>query len=75
MQGADLTDMQWMSKFNKKVWFLLVGCCFEKQERYYNCITVTKAFQEILDESGRKPKKYQQKTKESPLLLKDLLEP
>ena len=23
MQGADLTDMQWMSKFNKKVWFLL----------------------------------------------------
>ena len=23
MPGADLTDMQWMSKFKKKIWFLL----------------------------------------------------
>ena len=61
--GADLADMQLLSKFNKGIRFLLCvidifSICAQviclKDEKG---ITITNAFQKILDESNRKPNK------------------
>ena len=61
--GADLTDMPLLSKFNKGFRFLL--CVIDIFSKYAwvvplkdkKGITIAKAFQEILDASGRKPNK------------------
>ena len=61
--GADLADMQLLSKFNKGIRFLF--CVIEICSKYawviplkdQKDITITNAFQKILDESGRKPNK------------------
>ena len=61
--GADLADMQLISKFNKEILFLL--CVFDIFSKYAwviplkdkRCIKVANFFQEILDESNRKPNK------------------
>ena len=55
--------MQLISKFNKGFWFLL--CVIDIYSKYSwviplndkKCITITNAFQKILDESNRKPNK------------------
>ena len=55
--------MQLISKFNKGFWFLL--CVIDIYSKYswviplnnQKCITITNAFQKILDESNRKPNK------------------
>ena len=61
--GADLADMQLISKFNKHIQFLL--CVTDIYGKYAwvvplkdkKRLTTTKAFQEILGESGCKPNK------------------
>ena len=61
--GADLTDMQLISKFNKGIRFLL--CVIDIFSKYTwlvplkdkKVITITNAFQKLLDESNRKPNK------------------
>ena len=63
--GADLTDMQLISKFNKGFRFLL--CVIDIYSKYAwviplkdkKEITITTAFQKILDESNDKPNKIQ----------------
>ena len=61
--GADLGDMQLLSKFNKRICFLLcVIYIYSKYARVIslkdkNGIIITNAFQNKLDESGRKPNK------------------
>ena len=61
--GADLADMQLISKFNKGIRFLLcVTIIFSKYAwviplKDKKGITITNAFQKILDESNRKPNK------------------
>ena len=61
--GADLADMQLIRKFNKEIRFLLsVIDIFSKYAliipmKDKKLITVTNAFQKILDESNRKPNK------------------
>ena len=60
--GADLADMQLISKFNKEIRFLF--CVIDIFSKYAwvipskdkRGITITNAFQKILDESNRKPK-------------------
>ena len=60
--GADLADMQLISKFNKGFRFL---CFFDIYSKYAWVIslkdkkgmTITNPFQKILDESNRKPNK------------------
>ena len=60
--GADLADMQLISKFNKGFRFL---CFFDIYSKYAWVIslkdkkgmTITNLFQKILDESNRKPNK------------------
>ena len=60
--GADLTDMQWISRFYKGICFLL--CVIDIFNNYEwviplkdkKGITITKAIQNILDESNSKPK-------------------
>ena len=59
--GADLVDMQLLSKFNKGFKFCVIGI-FSKYEwvvplKDKNGITITNAFQKILKESNRKPNK------------------
>ena len=61
--GTDLTDMQRLSTFNKRIRFLL--CIFNIYSKYSwvnpikdkTGITITCAFQKILDKSGHKPNK------------------
>ena len=61
--GADLADMQLLSKCNKGTRFLL--CAIDIFSKYAwvdslkdkKGITITDAFQKILDESGYKPNK------------------
>ena len=61
--GADLPDMQLISKFNKGFRFLL--CVIDIFSKYAwvvplkdkKCITITNVFQKILKESNRKPNK------------------
>ena len=61
--GADLADMQLLSKFSKGIRFLL--CVIDIFSKYSwfvplkdkKAVTITNAFQNILDESGRKPNK------------------
>ena len=60
--GADLADMQLISKFNKEFRFLL--CVIYIYIKYVwviplkdKGITITNAFQNILDKSNRKPDK------------------
>ena len=61
--GADLADMQLISKFNKGIRFLL--CVTDIFNKYAwviplkdkSGITITNAYQKILDESNRKPNK------------------
>ena len=61
--GADLADMQLISKFNKGIRFLL--CVFNIFSKYAwvipskdkKGITITNAFQKLLDESNCKPNK------------------
>ena len=61
--GADLADMQLISKFNKGICFFL--CAIDICSKYawviplkaVSGITITNAFQKILDESNRKPNK------------------
>ena len=61
--GADLADMQLISKFNKGIRFLLsVFNIFSKYawvipSKDKKGITITNAFQKLLDESNRKPNK------------------
>ena len=61
--GAYLADMQLVSKFNKRIHFWLsVIDIFGKYARVIplkdkKSITITNAFQKILDESNRKPNK------------------
>ena len=43
--GADLSDMQLISKVNKKICFLLCfDCSFKRQNRYYNHQCFSKHF-------------------------------
>ena len=62
--GADLADMQLMSKFNKGIRFLL--CVINTFSKYVWVVpltkdkkgtTITNAFQKMLDESKLKPNK------------------
>ena len=60
--GADLADMQLISKFNEGFRFLL--CVIDIFSKYAwviplkdKGVTITNAFQKILDKSGRKPNK------------------
>ena len=59
--GADLADMQLISKFNKRIRFLLrVIDLYSKYVRVVplkdkNCVTIVNEFQKILDDSERKP--------------------
>ena len=61
--GADLADMQLISKFNKGFRFLL--CVIDIFSKYAwvvsltdkKGVTITNAFQKILNDSARKPKK------------------
>ena len=61
--GADLADMQLLSKFNRGIHFLL--CAIDIFSKYVWLIpllkdlatTITNAFQKILDESNLKPNK------------------
>ena len=58
--GADLADMQLIRKFNKGIRFLL--CVIDIFSKYvwvvpFKNITITNAFQKILDVSNRKPNK------------------
>ena len=61
--GVDLADMQLISKFNKRFRFLLYSIDIYSKYAWFppskdeKFITITNAFQEILDESGRKPNK------------------
>ena len=63
MCGADLADMQLISKFNKIFRFLL--CVIDIYSKYAQVIplknkkgiTITNAFQKIIDESNREPDK------------------
>ena len=56
--GADLTDMQLLSKFNKGFRFLLcVIDIFSKYARVKKGISIVNAFQELLLNSKRKPNK------------------
>ena len=61
--GADLADMQLISKFDKEVCFLLCGIdLFSKYVwvaplKDKRGITITTIFQKILNESNRKPRK------------------
>ena len=61
--GADLTDMQLISKYNKKFFILLyVNHIYSKYAwvvplRFKKGITITNAFQKVLNESGHKPNK------------------
>ena len=60
--GADLADMQLLSKYNKGITFLL--CVIDIFSKYAwvvpmkdkNGISIVKAFQSILKQSNRKPK-------------------
>ena len=63
IKGADFADMQLISEFNKGIRFLL---CFIGISSKYSwviplkdkkCITITNAFQKILDDSNHKPNK------------------
>ena len=57
IQGADLADLQLISKFNKEIYFLLcVTDIFSKYvqivpSKAKNGITATNAFEEILDDT------------------------
>ena len=61
MCGADLADMQLISKFNKRFRFLL--CVTDIYSKYAQVIplknkkgiTITNAFRKIIDESNRQP--------------------
>ena len=61
--GADLADMQLISKFNKRIRFLL--CVIDIFSKYAwvvplkdkRGVTITIAFQKMLDECKRKPNK------------------
>ena len=61
--GADLADMQLISKFNKRFRFLL--CVIDIFSKYAwvvplkdkKGVSIVNAFQKILDKSGRKPNK------------------
>ena len=61
--GADLADMQLISKFNEGFRFLL--CVIDIFSKYAwviplkdkKGVTITNAFQKILDKPGRKPSK------------------
>ena len=61
--GADLTDMQLISKFNKEIRFLL--CVIDTFNKYAwvvplndkKGVTIVNAFQNILNSSKRKPNK------------------
>ena len=53
--GADLADMQLISKFNKEIGFLL--CIIDIFRKYTWVITITNAFEKLLDESNHKPNK------------------
>ena len=61
--GADLADMQLLSKFNKGIGFLFwVIDIFSKYAwviswKCKKCIAITNTFQKILNESNRKPNK------------------
>ena len=63
IQGADLADMQLISKFNKRFRFLL--CVIDIFSKYAwviplkdkKGISIVNAFQKILDDSKRKPNK------------------
>ena len=62
--GADFTDMQLISKFNKKIRFLLCAVAIYSKYAWNiplkekKCLTITNAFQKMLDESNSKPSKY-----------------
>ena len=61
--GADLSDMQLISKLNKGFWFLL--CVIDIYSKYVwvvplkhkKAITMSNAFQKFLEDSNRKPNK------------------
>ena len=63
IRGAGLADMELITKFNKAIRFLL--CVIEIYSKYAwviplkdkKAITITSAYQKILKESDRKPKK------------------
>ena len=61
--GADLADMQLIGKFKKEICFLFFA--IKTYSKYgwviplkdKKCIAITNAFQKVLKESNRKPKK------------------
>ena len=87
--GVDLADMELISKYNKRIRYLLYAIyLFSKYTfvvplKYKKGTTIVNAFQSILGNSKRKPNKIwtdqgsefiQHIVKESLLLLKDLIE-
>ena len=82
--GSDLANVQLIRKFNKGICFSI--CVIDIFSKYAwviplkekKGITITEAFQKILDESNRKSNKMwvdKRTTKKNLLLLKDFLEP
>ena len=82
--GSDLANVQLIRKFNKRICFSI--CVIDIFSKYAwviplkekKGITITEAFQKILDESNRKSNKMwvdKRTTKKNLLLLKDFLEP
>ena len=63
MRGADFANIQVIIKFNKEICSLLRVINISSKHKWViplkgkKCITITKAFQEILNESSRKAKK------------------
>ena len=63
MWGADLADMHLVSKFNKRIHFLLCvidifsNCAWVIPFKDKKGITITNAFQKFLKESNHKPNK------------------
>ena len=61
--GDDLADTQLMNKYNKEFFFLLcVINIYSKHDwvvplKYEESITITNAFQKVLNQSGHKPNK------------------
>ena len=61
--GVDLADMQLLSKYNKGIRYLLCAINLFSQYAFVvplkdkKCVTITNAFQSILDKSKRKPNK------------------
>ena len=63
MWGADLTDVQLISKYNKEIRYLLCvidvfsKCAWVVSLKDKKGVSIIKAFEKVLNESDRKPNK------------------